>query len=97
MSAVGSIVARRSTRAVGWIGTSGRVVVVRRIVGLHRLAGNPVALRRPGRKIEQPAPLRAEWPVAVLRRGNLGTTDGTSAGAHGWKSTSATRIPPLAD
>jgi hypothetical protein len=62
MSAVGSMLARGSTTAVGWIGTSGRLVVGRVASG-QGLAGDAVAVRDPRRQIEETAPLGTERSV----------------------------------
>src|SRR5262250_879780 len=67
--------------AVGWIGTSGDVVVVvRRVARRHGLARNAIALGRPRREVDESAPLRAERPMAVVA--DLRPADGTSSGAH---------------
>jgi hypothetical protein len=61
------------------------LLVVRRRLRLGRnlLAGNAIALVRPGREIEQPAPLGAEGPVRVSVPCGLAATSGAPDASHG--------------
>src|SRR5215831_426138 len=80
MSALGSISARASTIAVGWIGIcsgAARAASLRRPAGTlvvvgHRIAGDPVALGRPVPEVQDSTALRAERALRVA----LPTDDG---------------------